>query len=172
MSARLLAVAVLLLVGTGRHASAQEWVDLRIYDEDFRPVLDSAPYLAQFTGATLVEHEGELFLLAVGFTGVKPIKSSVEIVLQKKVSQKSALKALAELQEGVDVQGESMLHTLLVKAYDGDSGRAQKDMEEKNFTSTMREQVKALVLAPHLVATWKSADGFIFYTALGTKLNK
>ena len=129
-------------------------------------IISLNPVLAQYGGAAVVEKDGKRFFIAVGVTAVKG-NEPAERVRQLRVAKINALRALAEYIEPSKVQTETKLteKTTVETTEKGKKGKSFKELDE-----TTRTSVQATLQAPEQIGTWKSADGGLFFLAVGRAL--
>ena len=136
------------------------------FEPGFEEVLRANALLLTEGGAGVVEWQGGRYFVAVGVTSVRD-PAVADRMRQIRVARINALRAAAEFIAPTEVKTETTLReTTTVRREDGTSkGSVQKTLDE-----TTRTNVQAIVRAPEQVGSWKSADGKLFFYALGAKL--
>jgi hypothetical protein len=149
-------------------ASAEEPIALReaTFEPGFEAVLRAEPLLVNEGGAKLIQRKGVRYFLAVGVTSVGE-GTAVERLRQLRVGRINALRAAAEFISPVEVNAETSLReTTSIRNTDGvKSFETRKVLDEST-----RTKLEAILRAPVPVGSWKSADGKLFFYALGSKL--
>ncbi len=132
----------------------------------YQEIICLNPVLAQDGGAAVVEKNGRRFFIAVGVTAVKG-NEPAERVRQLRVAKINALRAVAEYIEPTKVQTETKLteKTTVETTEKSKKGKSLKELDE-----TTRTSVQATLQAPEQIGTWKSADGSLFFLAVGRAL--
>lgn len=132
----------------------------------YQALIESHTILAREGGAAVVEKDGKQFFIAVGVTVVQDDSAS-ERLRQLRVGKLYALKAVAEfiMPVKVDTQTQLTEKTTVVITEKGKSGKSFKELDE-----TTRTSVETVLKAPEQVGSWKSADGKLFFVALGQQL--
>lgn len=138
-----------------------------IFSEGFEKPLRREPMLLRDGGAKIVEVEGARYFVAVGVTSVQG-ETAAERVRQLRVGRVLALKATTEFINDTVVNSEEKLsRTSTVTVQDGvKSASTQKVLER-----TTVAKIQGVIKAPAQVGSWKSADGQLFFYAIGTKLD-
>jgi hypothetical protein len=138
-----------------------------VFEPGFEAVLQAEPTLLREGGARIVEWEGARYFLAVGVTSVREQATASERLRQMRVGRINALRAVAEFMAPTEVKTETTLReTTVIRRENGTSnGETRKTLDE-----TTRTKVEAILQSPQQVGSWKSADGRLFFYALGAKL--
>ena len=137
-----------------------------VFEPEFETVLRAEPLLLTDGGARIIEREGVRYFFAVGVTTVGA-ESSAERLRRVRVGRVNALRAAAEFTAPTEVKTETTLReTTTVRRENGvSSGETRKTLDD-----VTRTKVEALLRALPEIGSWKSADGKLFFYALGAKL--
>lgn len=137
------------------------------FDPIFEPVLRLQPVLLKNGGARLVKFNGSLYFVAVGTTEIREASSS-EKIRQLRVGRVQAQKeAIAFLEETKVVAEEKLIERTTVTTKDGKtSAEVLRTLDESTAT-----QVHGVLNSLTDIGTWASADGKVFFFAIGKKLN-
>lgn len=136
------------------------------FEPAFERVLRADPTLLRDGGAKVIESDGARFFIAVGFTTVLD-GSPTERVRQLRVARIQALRQAAEFANPTRVTSETRLtETTTVTQRDG----VKNTVSGKSLNETTVAEIRAILQAPSQVGSWKSADGQLFFYAIGTKL--
>lgn len=133
----------------------------------FDGILRADPALLQSGGAKLIEKNGTQYFVAVGFASVLG-DSPAERVRQLQVARTRALKAASEFFNTTNVTSEVKFSdtTTVTNSNGVKTSGGRKLLEE-----TTVAKINALVKAPSVIGTWKSADGQLFFYAIGTQIH-
>lgn len=136
-------------------------------DPIFEPVLRLQPVLLKSGGARLVNLDGSLYFVAVGTTEVREASSN-EKLRQLRVGRVQAQKeAIAFLEQTKVVAEEKLVERTLITTKDGKkSAEVLKTLDESTST-----KVHGVLNSLIDIGTWGSADGTVFFFAIGKKLN-
>jgi len=117
-------------------------------------------------GAKVVEFNGARYFVSVGVTSIQG-DTATERIRQLRVARVLALKATTEfIHETVVMSEEKLNQTTTITTRDGvTTGSTRKILEE-----TTLARIRGVIKAPAEVGSWKSADGKLFFYAIGTKL--
>ena len=138
------------------------------FEKAFEPVLLSQAMLLKNGGASLVQFDGRLYVLAVGVTDVRG-DSSQERLRQLRVGKVQAQKAAVAFAEQTKVVAEEKLVEKTTVAVEGQ----KKSLSVlKTIDETTSIKVSGVLKSLDEVGSWKSADGTLFFYALGKLLNQ
>lgn len=162
----LILAAACIFAVFGSAAQQPENFAAGVFLPGFQEVIALNPILAQNGGAGVIEKDGRRYFVAVGMTAVKG-NEPAERVRQLRVAKINALRAVAEFIEPTKVETETKLteKTTVETTEKGKKGHSFKELDE-----TTRTSVQAALQAPEQVGTWKSADGSLFFLAVGRVL--
>lgn len=137
------------------------------FREGYQQLIEADSSLANNGGAAIIESNGQRFFIAVGVTVVRGDAPS-EKIRQLRVAKINALRTVAEFIEPTKVFTETKLsesNTIVTSGTDK-KGRTEKKLEEVTRTS-----IQGVIQAPEQVGSWTSADGKLFFIALGKRLS-
>jgi hypothetical protein len=149
-------------------APADDGPDIRevLLTPGFDGILRTDPVLLQSGGAKLIEKDGTLYFVAVGFASVLS-DSAGERVRQLQVARTRALKVASEfIGTTIVTSEEKFSKKTTVTNVNGVKTSARRELLEETTVA----KIKALVNAPPVLGTWKSGDGQLFFYAIGTQI--
>lgn len=135
-------------------------------EKEFEPVLMLLPVIVDSGGAAVVDTATGRYFVAVGVTDVRG-DSSQEKLRQLRVSKVQAQKAAVAFMEETKVVAEEKLveRTTIVNKDGKKSAVVLKTLDETTATA-----VRGILKSLPQIGTWKSADGKLFFCAIGKKL--
>src|SRR5262245_2994950 len=135
-------------------------------EKEFQPVLIQLPVIMDSGGAAVVDTSSGRYFVAVGMTEVRD-DSSQDKLRQLRVSKVQAQKAAIAFTEETKVVAEEKLieRTTVVNKDGKKSAEVLKTLDETTATA-----VKGMLKSLPQVGTWKSADGKLFFCAVGKRL--
>jgi len=132
----------------------------------FESVLMQQTSLLQNGGASVVNFDGGKFFIAVGFTEVRD-NSSADIVRQMRVGRVHAQKEAVQFLEHTKVVSEEKLteKTVVTTTNGKKTAEVFKSLDESTVAT-----VRGILPSLTPIGTWKSADGQLFFCAIGKRL--
>lgn len=133
-------------------------------EKPFAKYLQANPLLMEVAGAKIIRlQNGRQLVLAVGSTGLKD-KSAKERLRAEQVCRIKALVSLVAEKQGVQVAREELLKEQTVVIIDNGKETGKSVSELLAITKT---KVEGLARDMPVVGRWRSADGTIYYLAIG-----
>ena len=143
--------------------------DLKMDKSEFRLPLNALGEICLSSGGgAILELDGAKYILSVGITDCRSEYSAKEQLRRLTVSRSKAVKELIRLFEKTNVSAreETKSETTLSRS---DNGKEIMVNTETMFEE-YKEAISAFIITPEVLATWISADGAFFFTAIGKKL--
>lgn len=162
---RFVTCCLFLIVLTGASGDPPLIRDARI-EACFESVLMQQAFLLQNGGASVVDAGGRRFFIAVGFTEVRD-NSSSDTLRQMRVGRVHAQKEAVQFLEQTKVVSEDkLIEKTVITTKDGKkSAEVLKTLDEATSAT-----VRGLLPSLSLIGTWKSADGNLFFYAIGKQI--
>ena len=163
----ILCVAVFLLLPSIILSSQPDPINDAKIDKEFETVVMQLPLLLAQGGATVVETEAGRFFIAVGVTDVRE-ESAQDKLRRIRVGRVQAQKeAVSFLEHTKVVAEEKLVEKTTVTTQDGKKiVEALKTLDQSTVTT-----VQGVLGTLPQIGTWESADGKLFFYAIGKKLN-
>ena len=136
-------------------------------DQEFETVVKQLPLFLTQGGATVTETETGRFFIAVGVTDVRD-ESAQDKLRQIRVGRVQAQKeAISFLERTTVVAEEKLVEKTTVTTKDGKKSiEVLKTLDQSTVTT-----VQGVLGTLPQIGTWESADGKLFFYAIGKKLN-
>jgi hypothetical protein len=152
-----------LLVGAAHAEPVEEFKDVRI-DKQFDRYLQANPLLMELAGAKVIRMaNGNRIVMSVASTTLKD-GSADERLRAIRVCRENALAHFVAEREGVQVAHVEVVEKKVVIVLDENKEKATSVTKVLQLTKT---KVQGLAKGMQVVGRWKSADGKVFYLALG-----
>jgi hypothetical protein len=163
----LIQILIFLTAFVTAAGGSEALLDLAV-EPEFGDILQAEPSLLHDGGAKVVESHGKRYFIAVGVTLVKP-DSPQERLRQIRVGRIQAIKAAAEFIQATQIKAqEKLTQDSTVTRVDGKKSGTSMDVFEESTVT----QIEALLRVPPQIGSWKSADGELFFYAIGAQLQQ
>jgi len=158
---------VLLLLATVAVFSGEtSQISDAVFERGYERVFESQTMLLREGGAKVIELKGVRYFVAAGVTTVGAPTPS-ERLRQLKVGRINALKQAVEFTNSIQIRNTTNLtETTEITQRNG----TKSAMTTKSLDETTLAELRGVLKAPPQVASWKSADGQLFFYAIGIQI--